>query len=70
MSLIDRVMRRWPEYRAQLRLFWNQQLRLHQLYLDRHDVSGGDALDALARREWSGGARIGQAGGASRSWLT
>jgi hypothetical protein len=31
--------------------FWKQQVRLHQLYLDRHDVSGGDALDALARRK-------------------
>jgi len=29
---------------------WKQQVRLHQLYLDRHDVSGGDALDALAKR--------------------
>jgi hypothetical protein len=35
---------------AKVRHFWNQQLLLHQLYLDRHDVSGGDAIDALARR--------------------
>ena len=35
---------------AKMRHFWDQQLRLHQLYLDRHDVSGGDAIDALARR--------------------
>jgi hypothetical protein len=38
---------------ARWRQIWNQQIRLHQLYLDRHDVSGGDALDALAkRRRW------------------
>jgi hypothetical protein len=36
---------------ADVRHFWNQQLRLHQLYLDRHDVSGRDAVDALARRK-------------------
>jgi hypothetical protein len=35
---------------AKMRHFWNQQLHLHQLYLDRHDVSGMDAIDALARR--------------------
>jgi hypothetical protein len=35
---------------AKVRHFWNQQLRLHQLYLDRHDISGSDAIDALARR--------------------
>jgi hypothetical protein len=38
---------------AKVRHFWNQQLRLHQLYLDRHDVSGRDAIDALARQRWS-----------------
>jgi hypothetical protein len=53
MNLLARLRRRWPNDRAQLREFVNQQLRLHQLYLDRHDVSGGDALDALAMREWS-----------------
>jgi hypothetical protein len=31
--------------------FWQQQVRLQQLYLDRHDVSGGDALEALAKRK-------------------
>jgi hypothetical protein len=35
---------------TKLRHFWDQQVRLHQLYIDRHDVSGGDAIDALARR--------------------
>jgi hypothetical protein len=35
---------------TRIRHFWNQQLRLQQLYLDRHDVSGGDAMAALARR--------------------
>jgi len=33
-----------------LQQFWNEQVRLRQLYLDRNDVSGRDALDALARR--------------------
>ena len=33
--------------------FIKQQLRLHQLYLDRNDVSGRDALDALAKRRRS-----------------
>ncbi len=36
--------------------FWHQQLRLHQLYLDRHDVSGQDALRALAERKRAKGA--------------
>jgi hypothetical protein len=45
---------------AKMRHFWNQQLGLHQLYLDRHDVSGRDAIDALARR---GNAKSGAAGG-------
>jgi hypothetical protein len=35
---------------TKVRHSWNQQLRLHQLYLERHDVSGRDAIDALARR--------------------
>jgi hypothetical protein len=39
-----------PRVLTKARHFWNQQLHLHQLYLDRHDVSGRDALDALARR--------------------
>jgi hypothetical protein len=38
---------------AKLRQFWTVQLRLQQLYIDRHDVSGGDALDALMIREWA-----------------
>ncbi len=45
-----RMVRRWPVLRAQLQQTWHHQIRLHQLYLDRHDVSGGDALDALAGR--------------------
>ena len=40
-------MKTWME---RLQQFWNEQIRLHQLYLDRHEVSGRDALDALARR--------------------
>jgi hypothetical protein len=43
----------WPVARVHLQQVLHQQLRLHQLYLDRHDYSGGDALDALARRKWS-----------------
>jgi hypothetical protein len=35
---------------AKVRHFWNQQLRLQQLYVDRHEVSGRDAIDALAKR--------------------
>ena len=35
---------------ARIRHLWNEQVRLHQLYLDRHEVSGMDTLDALARR--------------------
>ena len=53
MSLITRVVRRWPVSRAHVQEFWNQQLRLHQRYLDRNEVSGGDALDALMLREWT-----------------
>jgi hypothetical protein len=45
--------RRWPLWRARLQEFWNQQIRLHQLYLNSFDVSGGDALDALAQRKRS-----------------
>jgi hypothetical protein len=37
---------------TRMREFWDQQIRLHQRYLDRNDVSGGDALDALMLREW------------------
>ena len=39
---------------ARLRHFWEQQLRLQRLYIDRHDVSGTDALQAMARRRMSG----------------
>jgi hypothetical protein len=39
-----------PRWRTRLQEFWNQQLHLHQLYLNSFAVSGGDALDALARR--------------------
>ena len=35
---------------TKVRHFWNQQLRLQQLHIDRHDVSGQDALTAIARR--------------------
>ena len=35
---------------AKIRHLWNEQVRLRQLYLDRNEVSGMDALDALARR--------------------
>ena len=45
--------RRWPRYRARLQEFWNQQVRLQQLYIDRHDVSGGDAIEALTIRMWA-----------------
>jgi hypothetical protein len=38
---------------TKMREFWEQQVRLQQRYLDRHDASGGDALDALMLREWS-----------------
>jgi hypothetical protein len=44
------ALNRW---RAGMHEFWNQQLHLHQLYLSRLDVSGGDALDALAQRKRS-----------------
>jgi hypothetical protein len=42
---------RWPRWRAGLQEFWNSQLHLHRLYLSSFGVSGGDALDALARRQ-------------------
>jgi hypothetical protein len=38
-------------WRAAMHEFWNQQLHLHQLYLNSFGVSGGDALDALAQRK-------------------
>jgi hypothetical protein len=53
MNLITEMARRWPATRAQVREFWDQQVRLQQRYLDRHDASGGDALDALLLQQWS-----------------
>ena len=53
MSLITEMVRRWPVSRAHVRDFWNTQVRLQQRYIDRHDASGGDALDALMLREWT-----------------
>jgi hypothetical protein len=47
MGPVPVVPSRW---RAALHEFWNQQIHLHELYLNRHDVSGGDALDASALR--------------------
>jgi hypothetical protein len=49
---------------AKVRHLWNEQVRLQQLYLDRHEVSGMDSLDALARRRNSrhGGAHGDKAG--------
>jgi len=41
----------WARCRAQLQEFWDQQLHLQELYLNRCDVSGGDALRAMARRK-------------------
>jgi hypothetical protein len=38
---------------TKMRHFWEQQVRLHQLYIDRNDVSGGDAIAAMARRRKS-----------------
>ena len=38
---------------TKMREFWEQQVRLQQRYLDRHDASGGDALDALLLQQWS-----------------
>jgi hypothetical protein len=35
-----------------LRRFYHQQLRLQQMYINRHDVSGGDALAVL--NGWTG----------------
>jgi hypothetical protein len=46
-------MKTYATWIERLQQFWNQQVRLRQLYLDRHDVSGRDALDALAGRRWS-----------------
>ena len=53
MNLITEMARRWPATRAQMRELWEQQVRLQQRYLDRHDASGGDALDALLLQQWS-----------------
>jgi hypothetical protein len=50
MSRVGVGLSHWPRWRAGLNEFWNQQLHLHQLYLSSFDVSGGDALDAVARR--------------------
>ena len=38
---------------TKMREFWEQQVRLQQRYLDRHDASGGDALDALLLQQWT-----------------
>lgn len=40
-----------PGRRTRWQAFWADQLWLAQRYADRHDVSGGDALDALAAQE-------------------
>src|ERR1044072_1188544 len=37
--------------RAHVQEFWDQQLHLQELYLNRCDVSGGHALRAMARRK-------------------
>ena len=41
----------WARCRAELHEFWDRQLHLQELYLSRFDVSGGDALRAMARRK-------------------
>ena len=38
---------------TKMREFWEQQVRLQQRYLDRHDASGGEALYALLLQQWS-----------------
>ena len=53
MSPVGVAPSRWTHLRARLHEFWNQQLHLQQLYLSSFDVSGGDALEALAQRKRS-----------------
>jgi len=42
-----------------LRDFWATQEHLQQLYLDRHEVSGRDAVRATRTLRWSGDGLVG-----------
>jgi hypothetical protein len=44
---------------AKLREFYEGQIRLQQLYLDRHDTTGRQALTALHTLHWSGDELVG-----------
>jgi hypothetical protein len=44
---------------AKLREFYEGQVRLQQLYLDRHDVTGHEALAAMHTLHWSGDELVG-----------
>jgi len=42
-----------------LRRFWDEQVHLHQLYLDRQDVSGLDGVRAMRTLRWNGSELVG-----------
>lgn len=42
-----------------IRRFWDQQLYLQQLYLDRHELSGREAEAAFRQLRWSGSGLVG-----------
>jgi hypothetical protein len=42
-----------------LRRAWSAQVVLQQRYIDRHDVSGRDALAASRQLRWSGSVLVG-----------
>jgi hypothetical protein len=42
-----------------LRRFWDQQVHLHQLYLDRTSYSGLDGVRAMRSLRWNGSELVG-----------
>jgi hypothetical protein len=44
---------------AGLRRAWATQVLLQQRYIDRYDVSGGEALAAARQLRWSGSVLVG-----------
>lgn len=47
------------EFLAGLRRAWSAQVLLQQRYIDRHDVSGREALAAARQLRWSGSVLVG-----------
>ena len=48
-----------PAVLARLRRAWSAQVLLQQRYLDRHDLTGAEARDAVRQLRWSGPVLLG-----------